>query len=156
MSATPQRIQIERSKGWKKPEGTVNITRPGPFGNPYRVGDLVTISGLRADDHQGFALPFKLTAQQAVEMFRAEMLGRLLIPRPPDDDRPTPADLEYQAAVLNHRLAMELLDQVRGHDVACACRVENVCHGDVWLELANMRPTDLQRLARRAADQRAA
>ena len=31
----PQRIQRKRIKGWKAPPGTVNVTRPGKYGNPY-------------------------------------------------------------------------------------------------------------------------
>lgn len=34
----PQRIQRKRAKGWRMPENTVNVTRPGRWGNPYYVG----------------------------------------------------------------------------------------------------------------------
>lgn len=34
----PERIQRKRTKGWKMPANTVSVTRPGPYGNPYRVG----------------------------------------------------------------------------------------------------------------------
>jgi len=33
----PVRIQRKRTKGWKMPEGAVNCTRPGRWGNPYSV-----------------------------------------------------------------------------------------------------------------------
>lgn len=32
----PQRIQRKRTKGWKMPENTVSVTRPGKWGNPYK------------------------------------------------------------------------------------------------------------------------
>jgi hypothetical protein len=32
-SMTPQRIQLKRTKGWRKPENTVVVSRPSPFGN---------------------------------------------------------------------------------------------------------------------------
>src|SRR3990167_7719207 len=35
---TPKRIQRKRTKGWRMPPNTVNVTRPGPWGNPRRVG----------------------------------------------------------------------------------------------------------------------
>ena len=35
----PVRIQRKRSKGWKKPEGAVNVTRPGKWGNPFSVAE---------------------------------------------------------------------------------------------------------------------
>lgn len=32
-----KRIQRVRTKGWRAPEGTLNITRPGGHGNPFPV-----------------------------------------------------------------------------------------------------------------------
>lgn len=34
----PKRIQRRRMKGWRMPANTVSVTRPGRYGNPYRVG----------------------------------------------------------------------------------------------------------------------
>lgn len=34
----PQRIQRKRTKGWKAPANTLNVTRPGRHGNPYKLG----------------------------------------------------------------------------------------------------------------------
>lgn len=34
----PIRIQRKRTKGWRMPENTVSVTRPGFFGNPFKVG----------------------------------------------------------------------------------------------------------------------
>ena len=34
-------------------------------------------------------------------------------------------------------LAPEALDELRGHDLACWCRLDQPCHADVLLELAN-------------------
>ena len=47
----PQRIQRKRIKGWRMPDNTVSVTRPGRWGNPFPV------SGHR-------------TAAEAVAMFR--------------------------------------------------------------------------------------
>lgn len=35
---TAKRIQLRRTKGWRKPAGAVVCTRPGRWGNPYKVG----------------------------------------------------------------------------------------------------------------------
>lgn len=35
----PIRIQLSRKKGWRMPPDTVTVARPGPWGNPFRVGD---------------------------------------------------------------------------------------------------------------------
>ena len=36
----PERIQLSRRKGWRMPENTVRVARPGKWGNPFRVGDF--------------------------------------------------------------------------------------------------------------------
>jgi hypothetical protein len=33
----PERIQLRRTKGWRMPESTVRVARPGKWGNPYSV-----------------------------------------------------------------------------------------------------------------------
>lgn len=40
MSA-PKRIQRQRTKGWRMPEGAVYVGRPSRWANPFRVGTLV-------------------------------------------------------------------------------------------------------------------
>jgi hypothetical protein len=34
----PERIQLSRAKGWRKPENTVVIARPFRWGNPFAIG----------------------------------------------------------------------------------------------------------------------
>lgn len=36
--STPTRITLSRRKGWRMPENSMKVTRPGKWGNPYRVG----------------------------------------------------------------------------------------------------------------------
>ena len=38
-SCSPVRVQRKRTKGWRMPENTVSVCRPGKWGNPFRVGD---------------------------------------------------------------------------------------------------------------------
>lgn len=38
LQTTPQRIQLSRKKGWKLPPNTVVVSRPGRWGNHWRVG----------------------------------------------------------------------------------------------------------------------
>jgi hypothetical protein len=52
----PNRIQLSRRKGWRKPPGTVVVARPHRWGNPYRVG-------LEASD-----------AAEAVALYREHLL----------------------------------------------------------------------------------
>jgi Domain of unknown function (DUF4326) len=34
---SPQRIQLRRVKGWRKPDGAVVVSRPTKWGNPLRI-----------------------------------------------------------------------------------------------------------------------
>ena len=52
----PKRIQRKRVKGWRMPDNTVSVTRPGRWGNPFPV------SGHRV-------------AAESVALFRIALLG---------------------------------------------------------------------------------
>lgn len=39
---SPKRVQLRRTKGWRKPSGVVSVARPTKWGNPYPVSDRVT------------------------------------------------------------------------------------------------------------------
>jgi hypothetical protein len=41
----PERIQLRRAKGWRKPEGTVTVARPSSWGNPFKLGATVRAEG---------------------------------------------------------------------------------------------------------------
>lgn len=41
MPDRPRRIQLRRTKGWRKPEGAIVVARPSKWGNPFRVGPTV-------------------------------------------------------------------------------------------------------------------
>jgi len=38
-TCSPVRVTLSRRKGWRMPPDTVKVSRPGPWGNPFRVGD---------------------------------------------------------------------------------------------------------------------
>lgn len=54
----PKRIQLRRTKGWRKPCGAIVCTRPGKWGNPFMVG------------------VHEETAAKCVEVFRRYIEGR--------------------------------------------------------------------------------
>lgn len=107
MSA-PKRIQRQRTKGWRMPEGAVYVGRPGQWGNPFRVGEpfRFTDNGKR---------PFVGVAHNhgmAVAAFKEFLKGR------PD-------------------LMKTARESLGGKDLACWCRLDQPCHADVLLEVAN-------------------
>ena len=40
--ADMQRVQRKRVKGWRMPENTISVCRPGRWGNPYRVSESLS------------------------------------------------------------------------------------------------------------------
>lgn len=116
-----KRIQRKRTKGWKMPEGAVSVTRPGKWGNMFRVGQWAKIGvsfggifapyylvGNKPGDGTGWV--YIDCAQTAVAMFRKW--------------------LSYSAYAKD-------IDELRGKDLACFCPLDQPCHADVLLELAN-------------------
>ena len=37
----PIRIQRRRTRGWRMPPNTVSVTRPGKWGNPWKIGEHI-------------------------------------------------------------------------------------------------------------------
>ncbi len=104
---TPQRIQLRRTKGWRKPEGAVNVARPSRWGNPFRVGDT----------YPKWDSPLS-TGEWYVR------------------DTATAVDL-YRRWLFHQRRSENLVPELRGRDLACWCPLDQPCHADVLLELAN-------------------
>lgn len=92
MSSGPVRIQRRRTRGWRMPPGTVVVSRPSRWGNPYAV----TMYGRTL----------------AVELFAAYLQGKP----------------ELLAAVRR---------ELRGRNLACWCALDQPCHADVLLRVAN-------------------
>ncbi len=107
----PRRIQLSRTKGWRMPANTVKVCRPGPWGNPFRVGSTLTqVSGAE----QG--LTFEVTPEIAVRLFRELATS----------DSPA-GEATREAARI----------ELRGKNLACWCPLDQPCHADVLLEIAN-------------------
>lgn len=104
----PQRIQLRRTKGWRMPADTLKVDRTTKWGNPFMPGRLIHLHGPK----QGQAMD----QADAVKAFRNLMTTNL---------RTEPAKTR------------ELLDQLRGKNLACWCKPGTPCHADVLLEFAN-------------------
>lgn len=125
VSELPRRVQLRRTKGWRMPANTVRCVRPGPHGNPFRVGGYFMIGDpdprrpvrmawcecLRRPADPGFTLIE--TNDQAVEWYRRYAAGW------------APQQIS---------LVQKLLG---GKNLACFCALEDACHCDVLLEIAN-------------------
>ena len=105
----PERVQLSRAKGWKMPPHTVNVARPGPWGNPFKVGR----DGTRAE---------------CVDYYKTLLAGLICLTCFPsiNDQRQS---LRWVAKNINN---------LKGKNLACWCRLDGKpCHADVLLRLAN-------------------
>jgi len=110
---SPRRIQRRRAKGWRMPENTVSVCRPGPWGNPFVVGKHGT-------------------AARCVELYESLLAGFLCI----SVDHEC---VKAQKRAVKH--AVEHIGELRGKNLACWCGVGKPCHADVLLRVANTEVT---------------
>jgi hypothetical protein len=110
----PQRIQLRRTKGWRKPEGAIVVARPTKWGNPFKVdGRRILYRGVEL--WGGFPTSEAAVAH-AVKSFRWQIINHPNVTGFTVDD---------------------VRRELRGHDLACWCPPSAPCHADVLLELAN-------------------
>ena len=153
----PRRIQRQRTKGWKMPEGAIYVGRPSPWGNPWREGAKDAVWWAVVIGEKG---NYAGRRAGAVAWYRWWLTGdrdRLPVKR-----HEGPGDIEYTSGATAHvadfpaalGLMMlrgkdgliripnlpadpDWLAPLRGHDLACWCPLDQPCHADVLLELAN-------------------
>lgn len=113
------RVQLRRTKGWRMPPGTVGVARPTAWGNPYTIG--LAHCGCRSAGECSHNIFRRETAAEAVDAYRELMQQRLAGKR------------------ADHWIAE--LAKLRGRNLACWCPINQPCHADVLIELANAEPT---------------
>lgn len=111
----PKRIQRRRVKGWKMPPNTVYVGRPTKWGNPYRPTDYLFANA------DGTPAPHDCAAarEMALQDFRLWL------------DVTRGGERMYRAA-----------KELRGKNLACWCPLDQPCHADILLELANGWPKE--------------
>lgn len=110
----PARIQLRRTKGWRKPEGVIVVARPTKWGNPFTL-------------QQAIEAEYDNPRSACVSHYRAWLEGH-----PYYQDA-----YDMHMAVVDRRWVLANLDQLRGRDLGCWCPLDRPCHADVLLELAN-------------------
>jgi len=117
----PHRIQLSRRKGWRKPEGAIVVARPTHWGNPFSVSRL------------GRPLAIRLFENTVRGVWDPSLLAGL--------DDGVAANVESDREAWLRRLGARPIELARtelaGHDLACWCRLDEPCHADVLLRLAN-------------------
>lgn len=111
----PRRVQLQRRRGWRKPEGAVVVAPPSRWGNPH----VVTWHASRwweVSDGSGHRLAWEKPNALALarELFRIDLYNNLLDFSPED-----------------------VRAQLAGRDLCCWCPLDWPCHADVLLAVAN-------------------
>lgn len=119
----PNRIQLRRTNGWRKPEGAVVVSRPSKWGNPFRVGD----------PHPTFG--GQMSRGEAVECYR-HSLHEFIQNRLPSKAH-CDAWRGYHSLMLGLWVVVHAKGMLAGKDLCCWCPLDQPCHADVLLELAN-------------------
>lgn len=138
-----KRIQRRRTKGWRMPDNTVYVGRGSKWGNPYALGETqIRMPALDGKDWELEGRLYKTSGQenafchgdgtitwhqvenatreQCVELFREYITGE-----------PYRKPYRYASQVEAVREALA------GKNLACWCPLDQPCHADVLLELAN-------------------
>lgn len=115
----PKRIQLRRTRGWRKPEGAIVVSRPSRWGNPYVLHSEEIVIDLI--NHRDWWIPGG-GREFAVKMFHDEILIGGGIPHPNYLSRKSEEDIRRDLA---------------GRDLCCWCRLDWPCHADILLEIAN-------------------
>lgn len=111
----PVRIQRKRVKGWKMPENTVSVTRPGKWGNPFVCIKEDGYWWIKDMDGNYWDLRHseKYSAtKRCIELYGAWIEGKILIKE-------------------------NNLKELEGKNLACFCPLDQPCHADVLLKLSN-------------------
>lgn len=128
---TSRRIQRRRTKGWRAPKGAIYVGRGSKWGNPFIIetngcldgGTCAVIGPGRGTSAVAYLGPDKTEARQvAVDLFSMSIHS-----------------LAFAAehGVLNYPLTDEIRATLAGHDLMCWCPLDQPCHADVLLEIAN-------------------
>jgi hypothetical protein len=125
------------------PENTISVARPTKFGNPYRVGDtqmrFPSIDGSQQWEHEG---RLHKASGQRHEYYHSEgvWIKGVWVDRVTWHDV-RDATVQECVDLFRADYASRLpLAQLAGKNLACWCPLDQPCHADVLLELAN--PTD--------------
>lgn len=119
------------------PEGAVYVGRPSLWGNPYSLDDVRAMYP---------EVPITDRRAAAVRLYRRE-LGHwgLMADYGQYVSDATWAAMDRTVSATGAQNMGEAAVLLRGHDLACWCPLDQPCHADVLLELAN-RTDDVTRI----------
>lgn len=122
---TPVRVQRKRDKGWRMPDNTVYVGRGSKWGNPYKVGEKyprIELAVLKKDGAQLVLGDPRRIGNRRDAVYEFSWLLNPVMNRSALPDYPTVEEVRAELA---------------GKNLACWCPLDQPCHADVLLEIAN-------------------
>lgn len=108
----PMRVQLKRTKGYRMPPNSRKVDRSTRWGNPFNATQVGVVFF-----HKGLPAPIvHLNTEPSVERCIDMFIGYL----------------KYRLEVDS-----DFLDPLQGKNLACWCPLDQPCHADVLLRLAN-------------------
>lgn len=124
---SPMRIQLRRTKGWKMPPNTVKVDRSTKWGNPYGVNEMWQPWYRISDPTE--------RAQACVDHYR-RMVDEGFVTAPYTALEPHERK-DGMHSFGAHAVKDVAAKYLRGKNLACWCPLDQPCHADVLLEIAN-------------------
>lgn len=128
MNIIPIRIQRKRTKGWTMPENTVSVTRPGPYGNPFKIGHHYK----KYDPGAGIPrMGMRFIYTEAFEGYQDKTYTTI---------KTVEESIEWYKWYLStygEDFIKKIKEKLAGKNLMCWCRVGDPCHADLLLELVN-------------------
>ena len=112
----PARIQLRRTKGWRKPVGVIVVSRPTKWGNPFTIAGALDAGWADTEDD---------ARKFAVEVFEDWVSKGVL------------SDWWFSSGADQNEWIRDHIGGLRGHALACWCPVGAPCHADVLFAIAN-------------------
>ena len=112
-----KRIQRKRTKGWKMPKNTIYVGRGSKWGNPYKVGWCCKTP---------YEYKIVKNNEHACSLFESYAISY-------QSDKIINGLVQSMDILINGNSIKEL----SGKNLACWCRLDEKCHADIILKLAN-------------------
>ncbi len=116
---TPRRIQRMRTKDWRMPPWAIYVGRPSRWRNPFRI-ERTGVIEMKAGD--GAFKPLVTWTKPTLPEDRAQLVALFR---------------EWLALPGQDALRQAIRAELAGHDLACWCPIDQPCHADILLEIAN-------------------
>lgn len=113
-----------------KSDGAIVVARPTQWGNPWRVGSAIGVDLDEDDRYRNSAVI--VTPGLAVALYREALFAAPISPTVVGGQR-----LQIVTGLASGVSAETARTELRGHDLACWCPLDQPCHADVLLEVAN-------------------